>query len=84
MPSLKSESDADSILPTNMGDALAGLLENEDYQYKQEVTKGKGRSQKSSSVGEIFFLLKSELLFLIADAWIYHIVIGNDPLSGLM
>ena len=67
MPSLKSESGADSILPTNMGDALAGLLENEDCQYKQEVTKGKGRSRRSSSVEGKFFL-KSELLFLVAEA----------------
>ena len=44
MPSLKSESGADSIVPTNMGDALESLLEDEDYQYIHEVTKGKGRS----------------------------------------
>ena len=32
MPSLKSESAVDPILPTNMGDVLANLLEDEDCQ----------------------------------------------------
>ena len=39
MPSLKSESGADPILPTNRGDALASLLEYEDCQYKQEFQR---------------------------------------------
>ena len=83
MPSLKSESGVDSHLPTIMGDALASLLEDEDCQYIQEVAKGKGKSWRSSSVGEKC-LLKSYFLFLKTEAWMYHRVIGNNPLSGPM
>ena len=38
---LKNESDEVLIVPTNMGDALASLLKNEECSNMQMVTKGK-------------------------------------------
>ena len=81
MPSLKSESAVDKILPTNMSDALASLLEDEDclargYQRQRQILKKQFCGRK--------VLPKSELLYLKAEAWMCHIVMGNNPLSGLM
>ena len=82
MPSLKSESGADPILPTNRGDALAILLEYEDCQYKQEFQRQRLILKKQFCRRKV--LLKSESLFLVAEAWMCHIVTGNNPLSRPM
>ena len=82
MPSLKSESGADPILPTNRGDALASLLEYEDCQHKQEFQRQRQILKKQFCRRKV--LLKSESLFLVAEAWMCHIVTGNNPLSGPM
>ena len=82
MPSLKSESAVDPILPTNMGDALASLLEDEDCQCTRGCQRPRQILKKQFCGRKV--LPKGDLLYLIAEAWMCHIVMGNNPLSGLM
>ena len=72
---------ADPILPTNMGDASASLLEDEDCQCTRGCQRPRQILKKQFCGRKV--LPKNELLYLIAEAWMYHIVIGNNPLSML-
>ena len=65
-----------------MGDALASLLEDEDCQCTRGCQRPRQILKKQFCGRKV--LPKGDLLDLIAEAWMCHIVMGNNPLSGLM
>ena len=65
-----------------MGDALASLLEDEDCQRARGCQRPRQIVKKKFCGRKV--LLKNESFYLIAEAWMCHIVMGYNPLSGLM